>query len=246
MTAPAGHAGLPDADAIKRLVEEVLRRLQGQAAVSPVGPAPAAGAGVSIAGGVVTEAVIAGLPAGTRHITVTARAAITPSARDAAAAAGIVIVRGGNAAGGGAATRPFVVAHATCPGDARSRAASIARAVPAAQQIPASGLADVVAAIAVHASRDAARAILLTGRPAAAVVLANRSTGLRAVTARDPRTLVAAAVECAANLLVVDPTTFTAGSLERTCAEFAKSPAGSVPAELAAPPAPCSCKSHDH
>jgi len=246
MTAPAGHAGAPDADAIKRLVEEVLRRIQGQAIGRPASPTPAAGAGVSVAGAVVTEAVIAGLPAGTRQVTVPARAAITPSARDAAAAAGITIVRGGTLAGGAAAVRPFVVAHAACLGDAGGRAASIARAVPAAQQIPATGLADVVAAIAVHASLDAARAILLTGRPATAVVLANRSTGLRAVSARDPRTLAAAAAECAANVLVVDPTAFTAGTLERVCSEFAKAPAGSAPAELTAAPSPCSCKSHDH
>jgi ribose 5-phosphate isomerase RpiB len=98
----------------------------------------------------------------------------------------------------------------------------------------------------VHVSRDAARAVLLTGRPAAAVVLANRSTGVRAVTARDPRTLAAAAAECAANLLVVDPGVFTGGSLERACGDFVRAALGGVPAELADAPTPCSCKSHGH
>lgn len=247
MTAPAGHAGLPDADAIRRLVEEVLGRLQGQAAGRPHEPAPvpaaaASGSGdVAVVGTVITEALVAALPAGTRRVTVPARAVITPSARDAAAAAGIAIVRG---TAGTAADRPFVVAHADRAGDAR--AASIARAVPAAQRLPASGLPDVVAAIAEQASRDAARAVLLTARPAAACVLANRAPALRAVTARDPRTLAAAAVECAANLLVVDPATFPTGSLERACVEFAKAPSGSVPEELAAAPAPCACRHHHH
>ena len=135
MTAPAGHAGLSDADAIKRLVEEVLRRIQGQAAARPAGLAPAAGAGVSSADAVITEKVITSLPAGTRQLVVTLRAVITPSARDAAAAAGITIVRGVGSAAGAAAQRPFVVAHAACSGNAAGRAASIARAVPAAQQI---------------------------------------------------------------------------------------------------------------
>lgn len=245
MTAPAGHAGLPDADAIKRLVEEVLRRIQGEAAARPASPSPAAGAGVSSGATVISAATIAGLPAGTRRLMVAARAVITPSARDAAGAAGIIIVRG-DAPAATATARPFVVAHAGCPGDAGGRTAAIARAVPGSQQLPATGLADVIAALALHASRDAARAVLLTGRPAAAVVLANRSAGLRAVTGRDPRMLAAAATECAANLIIVDPTAFTSGSLERSCAEFARLPAGTVPPELAVAPTPCSCTTHGH
>jgi hypothetical protein len=118
--------------------------------------------------------------------------------------------------------------------------------VPGAQQLPATGLADVVAAIATHTSRDGARGCLLSGRPAAAVVLANRSPGVRAVTARDAAGLLAAATECSANLVIVDPKAFSAVSLDRVCGEFARRDLGPAPAELAAAPTPCACKTHAH
>jgi hypothetical protein len=75
-----------------------------------------------------------------------------------------------------------------------------------------------------------------------AVVLANRSASLRAVTARDAASLAAAAADTAANLLVVDPGQFTSGSLERICADFHRTASGPLPAELAATPPGCGCK----
>ena len=102
----------------------------------------------------------------------------------------------------------------------------------------------MVTALALHASRDGVRGILLTGKPAVACVLANRSASLRAVTAREPATLAAAAVECAANLLVVDPANFPAAALIRMATELASRPATEIPAPLAARPAGCGCKGH--
>jgi len=161
--------------------------------------------GASLSGRVISLGMLEKLPAGVARVSVEAAAVITPSARDHARDKGIAIERVSAAAGQPAATRvPFLVAHAECSGDASARTAAIARAVPGAAQLPASGLADVVATLALHASRDAARGILLTTKPALATVLANRSASLRAVTARDPATLAAAAAECNANLLVVD------------------------------------------
>jgi hypothetical protein len=174
-----------------------------------------------------------------------ATAVITPSAADRARERGITIVRGSQPAPS-APTRPFVIAQAACRGDASARAAAIARAIPGAQHLPASGLADVVAALAGHASRDAARGILLTGKPAVAVVLANRIASLRAVTARDAAALAAAAADTAANLLVVDPATFSAGGLERLCGDFHRGPAAAIPPELAAAAPGCGCTTHPH
>lgn len=239
-----------DAAAIKLLVEEVVRRIRGDGtAASPPTPASAAAGPVgrvALADAVITLAQLERLPSGTREVTVTARAVVTPSARDRAREAGIAIVRNAaGTAGGPAPVRPFVIGQADGREHAAGRAASIARAVPHAQRLPATGLADVVAALAQHASRDAARCVLLTSRPAVALVLANRAPGLRAVTARDAGGLAAAAAEAAANLLVIDPAGFT-GGIERACADFAARPAGPVPAELAAAPAGCACKSHPH
>jgi hypothetical protein len=247
-----------DPEAVRAIVAEVLRRIgpmvksdmpatpptASQASTPSATPAPAVG-GVSLPGRVISLALLEKLPAGIGRVTVEATAVITPSAREYVRDKGLVIERLAAAGSGAAAMSvPFFVAHAECGGDAAARAAAIARAAPAAAQLPATGLADVVTALALHASRDGARGILLTGKPAVACVLANRSASLRAVTAREPATLAAAAVECAANLLVVDPANFPAAALIRMATELATSPTTEVPAPLASRPADCGCKGH--
>ncbi|MFM8635159.1 MAG: hypothetical protein ACKOEX_10170 [Planctomycetia bacterium] len=249
MTAPTP----PDADTIRRLVVEVIARLQaGVPAAPPASPAasppgqPTATAGIALADKVITLASLERLPAGTRRVAVTAAAVITPSAREFAADAGIELVRGGEATQPSATRRPFIVASVECGGDAAGHCAAIVRGIPGAQQLPATGLADVIGALATHASRDGARGVLLSSRPSAAVVLANRSASLRAVTARDVAGLLAASSECAANLLVVDPRVLSAVSLERVASDFARRDPSEAPAELAAPSSSCSCKGHAH
>lgn len=240
-----------DAAAIQALVAEVVRRIRAAqpaaapapahvpAAAPPPGPAAA-----RLADRVITLVSLDRIPAGAREVAIDAKAVVTPAAVDRARERGLVLTR--HATQAAVPQRPFVIAQAACRGDVATRTAAIARAVPGAAQLPASGLADVVAAFASHASRDAARGVLLTGTPAVAVVLANRSASLRAVTARDAATLVAAAADTAANLLIVDPAAFAGGTLERLCADFHRAPHGAVPAELAAAPPGCGCKTHTH
>lgn len=247
-------------DAVRRIVEEVLRRIAAEAtgpvrpaAAATSAPAPAAtaaaGSTVTLSERVVTLDMLVRLPAGTRRVTLSPRAVVTPSARDHARDIGLEIVAAaGSAAATSAASRPFAIAHADCGGDASRRCAAIARAVPAAQQLPPSGLADVVAALAAHAARDGGRGVLLTGRPAVAAILANRHPGVRAIVGRDAAGVARTAAECSANLLVVNPADFV-GGLERNAADFATRDRSAIPPELAAaaPAAtPCSCTSHPH
>jgi hypothetical protein len=243
-------SSVPHPETIRRIVAEVVRRVRGESAAGSLQPsgAPSASrripsADVTISGRVLSLAMLEKLPAGTHRITVEASAVITPSARDHAREQGIVIERA--VAGMPEEARgPFLVAHAECGSDAADRAGAIARGVPGGSQLPATGLADVVAAMALQVSRDAARGVLLTGRPAIAAVLANRQPSLRAVTARDPATLAAMAAECHANLLVVDPGLFPAAALLRLANELAKRPTGETPAVLAAASAGCGCQGH--
>lgn len=260
---PAASTSPLDRDTVHRLVAEVIRRIQAEAKpapaasptaqASPAAAAPASSYGApepkaaaaALADRVITLHSLERLPAGTRQVVVDARAVITPSARDYAKDAGIALVRGAPAGSpvSAAPPRPFLIAHAQCGTDPAAKAAAIARAVPGSQQLPSSGLADVITAIATHASRDAARGILLTSRPAVATILANRSASLRAVTGRDAASLSAVATDCQANLLIVDPKAFT-GSVERLCTDFAGRPAAPLPSELTSAPAGCGCKSH--
>lgn len=265
---------------IAAVVREVMRRiiradLPSERLLAPVSPAQpaAASAGsqpagsVTIAEKLVTGASLATVPAGTRVVSLRHDALITPSARDAARAAGITLVRNakgaGNVTGPAAQPRPLFVATADCPGDIAARTASLIHALPNAQRLPATGLSDVVASLGLHLTRDGGRAILLAGRPHVATALANRSAGVRAVTARDTQTLLAAAEECAANLLVVSPRDMSGASLERIAVTFATRAPVPLPADFApanpeaaacpcsggptAPAAPpCTCSNHHH
>jgi hypothetical protein len=234
-----------DAAAVQALVSEVLRRIRAAQPAAP-GTAPAVSRVHAIADRVITLAHLDRVAGGIREVAIDEKSVITPSARDRAKELGLTFVR--HSAGGSAASpaHPFVIAQAACRGDASSRAAAIARAIPQAQQLPASGLADVIASFAVQASKDAARGVLLTSRPAVAVILANRSASLRAVTARDAAGLAAAASDTVANLLIIDPAQFSGGSLERLCVDFHRTPSGPLPAELTTAPAGCGCKGHGH
>lgn len=255
--APGGPSGVgSDAEMVRRLVAEVVRRIRAAAPAPTAGPPraePRSGAPTPAVGGhplsatVVTLGTLEQLPAGTRRIIVAARAVITPSAREHAADAGIEIVRGA-ALSAAAAVRPFFVAQADCGGSPLPRAAALVRAVPGGQQLPTSGLGDLLTALATHADRDAAWGILLTGRPALGAAAANRHPALRAVTGRDVAALREAVIQCGANLLVADPAAFPAGSLERLCAEVAGRPPAGVPAELAGPPeaTACGCQGKHH
>ncbi len=264
-------------DQIAGIVREVLRRIRAdllppaaapivapvtQASAAPAAASPSIAAGTfQLAEKLVTAASLGVVPAGTRTILLRHDALVTPSGRDAARAAGCTLVRGAKGAtafsGTAAAVRPFFVAAAECPGDVAGRTAGLVRALPGVQQLPATGLADVVASLGLHLTRDGGRGILLAGRPHVATALANRSPGVRAVTARDTTALLAAAQECAANLLVVSPREFSASSLERIGVTLAGREPGPPPAELAPPaaggcpcsgpkPEACSCTTHQH
>jgi hypothetical protein len=217
---------------------------------SRYGAPESAAAGYVVTDTVVTLAVIEQVPAGAHRVIVPARAVITPSAREHAADSGLEIVRAGPHAAAAAVSRPFLIAHADCAAEVKVKTAAIARAVTGSQHLPASGLADVIAALALHVGRDGARGVLLSGRPALAVAAANRHRSLRAVTGHDVLRVKAAAGECAANLLVLDPAAFSSTALERLCSELAHGPDLAAPAELtdaaAAPPAPCACHGKHH
>lgn len=267
-TQPSAGIGPPDMELVRRLVTEVVQRLRAAGVADGSRPAsqpagggspPAAGrdgapataaSGHVLSEAVVTLAVIERVPPGTTRVIVPARAVVTPSAREHAADAGLQIVREPASIAAAPVSRPFLVAQAACAADPKVHAAAIARAVAGAQRLPASGLSDVIGALALHVGRDGARGVLLTGRPALAVAAANRHPGLRAVTGHDRVRVQAAVVECAANLLVLDPTSFSAPVIERLCSDLAHGPDATPPAELAygvtPSPLPCACQGKHH
>lgn len=206
---------------VARLVTEVINRIRQQNAPNQhTGPSPGMatqpnpGSTVRITDRVIGADTIARLPANTSQLKLPHRVVVTPSARDAARERGISLVPETEPATV-ASSRLLVIARVECRTDVSSLAATISRAVPASQQLPAAGLTSVLASLADHVGRNAARGLLLTDNAAVACVAANRHQAIRAVTANDVASLETASAACAANLIIVEPERFPSRILER-------------------------------
>ncbi len=242
---------------VARIAADVVRRLTAGAASHGTSP-PAAPAAASmqaaeppaaapmLAEKVVVLASVAKLPRDLREVTVRHDAVLTPSAREWLTDRRITFRRMAQAATSAAAeagSPAFLVAACDLPGRCVAQAAAVARAVPHGQQLPAAGIASLVDAFAEAASRSGSRGLLLSPRPAAAALIANRKRTIRAVVATGVRDALQLAQECRATLVVVDPSRLGPGGLQRLAVEFAKQLHQPLPADLAAASRPCSCSS---
>ena len=236
---------------IARVVQEVLRRLPAEIVFTSTKKPPTHSVSSSggdqspsLVGKLITLKSITELPAGTRQILVRYDAVITPSAREAAADSGITFVR--KSLVSTKTQAKLVIGRADCRRDVSTLTSAIAAAVSASQQLPASGLEDTLLAMALHVSRDGFRGILLSGRPALAVVVANRNNALRAITADTSSKIEKAIEQCGANVLVMNPDDFSSGALVRACIDFVGRETVEPPMELKITASPCACSTHSH
>lgn len=199
---------------IARLVTEVLRRIHAETDSSQTQSArltpPEAAATVSDR--VIAAETIIKLAPGTKVAYVERKAVITPSARDLARDRGIEFITAKTDTTQKSDPQLFI-AQAECATDVSAIAATIRRAVSTSQQLPSAGLATTLESLAEHASRDAARCILLTESTAVACVAANRFSAIRAVLGSDSTALTDSIARCAANLVILDPRKFSTASL---------------------------------
>ncbi len=243
------HHTTPDPDMIRQLVSEVVARIRSQdehaiseSTCSETANVSGPSTFVTIDDRVITLATITHLPKDSTAVHIQPKAVVTPSALESARDQGIRIVRSASSPSEETNALPFIIGQAECDGSWAQRYASIIQDIPHAQQLPASGLTDVITTMAMHASRNGARGVLLCGRPHAALVLLNRNPGVRAVMSHDPRSLEFAIHECAANIIIVNPKIFPRGSLRRACTDFASAQSLGIPDELTpvtSPPCPC-------
>jgi hypothetical protein len=201
---------------IAHLVTEVLRRIHAETesrqpqhsqSISPQ-------ATTTVSDRVIAAETIIKLAPGTKVAYVEHKAVITPSARDLARDRGIEIIPAKSDTAQKTEPRLFI-AQAECTTDVSAIAATIRRAVSTSQQLPSAGLATTLDSLAEHASRDAARCILLTESTAVACVAANRFLAIRAVLGSDPTALTDSIARCAANLVILDPRQFSPASLTK-------------------------------
>ncbi|HVX59290.1 MAG TPA: hypothetical protein VHC19_01765 [Pirellulales bacterium] len=209
---------------VERIVGEVLDRLQAKTS-SPLE--------LILASRVVTLAEIEGRLEGIKQLVVPAKAVITPAVRDLLRQKKIDI---GFALPGKAAAKvrlPLVVGVAETKHDAAGAMQAVAIAGVTIERLTRVGLAPVVGELCEAVSKGGKLGLLLTNETAAALCLANRRPGVRAVAATSIAATPRAVRSVGANLLTVDPAGRTMFEMQRIISQFVAGAPYACPAELA-------------
>jgi hypothetical protein len=220
---------------IDAIVQAVLERL-GRTADAPSGnvaAVPASNIGeLTISDNVVSAKSLEGKLTNIQKVVVSARAVITPSARDLLRDKNVSITRALKTS----STSPtqLILGTAGVKLDTSALLRALAARGSAAEQLPAVGLAQVTHELADAVAKGGKLAVLLTNNVTAAVCLANRHSGVRAATAtnRGEVNEVIRAVGC--NLLVIDATRRQGAESQRIVEVFASAPPRQCPADLKA------------
>jgi len=229
---------------VERIAGEVLARLT---AATPTTAIPttaktrsAGGPVVRLAGRVIAMSDLKQLPKGAREIQVSTTALITPAARDELRERGVRIVRGEQTSTTRATERSSTslvigtVEAATVEAAKVKSATAIDQAVSGLrrqkneiEQLPRLPLAEQIDALVDQVVRGGRRGVLVTSEVAAALCLANRHGGVRAVLGTTRQNVRRDVERLAANLLVVDPAARSTFEVMQLIGEFAKAEAGS-------------------
>lgn len=190
---------------LEQLVRSVVARLAatGQAEVAPMRQEPGT---LDIQERVVTVATLAGQVERARRVTVLQRAVVTPAARDFLSERKIELVRRSEATRTTEAPASHLLVGVAEVQVEPSRwlYASLGRRIEF-EQLPSTCLTSVVDALAEPVARWERCGLLFTASPEAAVCLANRKSGVRAILATNVDGVKRARQSMAANLLVVEP-----------------------------------------
>ena len=220
----ARSGGADGAANVERIVGEVLGRLQAKKSSSQE---------LAIASRVVTLAEVEGKLEGIKQVVVPAKAVITPAVRDLLRQRKIDI---GYALPGKAAAKvrlPLIVGTAETKCDAAGAMQAVAKAGVTIQRLARTELAPVVGELCEAASKGGKLGLLLTSETAAALCLANRRPGVRAVAATSVAATPRAVRSVGANLLAVDPAGRTMFEMQRIISQFVAGAPYACPAEYA-------------
>ncbi len=210
---PVAPAALPVAAAVEAK----------ESRASPTPPNPVASGQLVMTGRVVTLSALDGRWAGIHQLVVPPGAIVTPAVRDELRRRNVAL---------GFATSPIngaptetllltLVAHAGA-GDPAELVAALTGAAVVVRQENLDCLIAACERLAGLVADGKGLGLLLTRHTPAAMCLANRHQGVRAVLATDVMTTVAAVKAIGANLLVADPTTLGGGRLKRIVLDYCK------------------------
>ena len=225
----------PD-EQIDRIVGEVLARLGTSAPNRSSRPAPIPAAAALSSGElviddkVVSAATLQNRLSGVQRVMVSARAVITPSARDLLKENNVSLVRTLKAA----AASSVELLLATL--DSRFDSAGLIRTLQnrgvAVQQMATAEGVKSIETIAHEISQRGKLGVILTGSVATALCAANRHRGVRAAVASNRGELESAIREIGANVLVIDITRRSMLEVERMVSAFVATPQRECPAGL--------------
>lgn len=209
-------------DCIERIVRDVLARLGGSHALTGTGSKDGTDVTDHQDGGkrqpscrmltqrVITVDALEGKLEGVREVRVDHGAVVTPAAQDVLRRADVRLVREGRAnRGARQKAGSLIVGVADCADEpaAVTRLTEVHRG--GIDHIARTGLVDVVEGLTEQVVFGGSKGLLFTDNAAAAICLANRGKGVRAVTERSFKEVEAAVAAVGANLLVIRPAGLT-------------------------------------
>ncbi len=180
----------------------------------------------------ITKAEVAGRLEGVRRVVVSPQAIVTPSVRDELRRRDVVLARTSPSgiAAAGQLRLEFVVACKRF--DAAPLADALAAEGVAVQQQRMDCLIAATDHLAAEALRPNTLAALASRHWAAALCLANRHPGVRAVVGLDPARSAAATADVGANLLVIDTAAGTLFQWKQMLIDFCRSGVRPCPAAI--------------
>jgi hypothetical protein len=222
---------------VDQIVRDVLARIEANenrsSQPATAKPQPAPTAELRWPSRVVTAAELADKLHGINHLIVAAGAVITPSAADLLRERGVALTYENTKDKNKGHTASIVMAIAETTFNASAFAGGLQSRGIRIERLAQAGLTAAVDEASELVARDGRRAVLVTGRAAAAACRANRQAAVRAVAGSRSEDLSRAAEETEANMLIVEPGAMSLHGLVNLVATFASRPYGAGPAMLA-------------
>ncbi|MEE8451240.1 MAG: hypothetical protein V3R99_04965 [Thermoguttaceae bacterium] len=214
---------------IDRIVREVLARL-GHAPGANGTEAAAVGHDLVLSCSVVTLSALEGRLSGVQRVVVPPQAVVTPSVRDELYRRNVALAHEGSKLDEPSAVARLVLVTAGKRYDPAALVEALRSEAIDVEPHASDCLIESTDLLADKMLHSSSLGLLLTRHPAAALCLANRHSGVRAVSGTDAATIADATVSVGANLLVIDPTAVGALPLKRIVTDFCRGEEHTCPA----------------
>ncbi len=201
-----GATRTPERTEIERIVREVLAEMAGSFAGRQIIKSSSVGGELVLENKVVSVAELADRLSGVTRVAVPRGAIFTPAARDELRKRNIAIASRVSPVPGSATSHTLVVGMADTSYNPAALVQMLGSDRMKIERLPSVGLINIVEELCEHVTKGGTSGLLITEQSAAALCLANRQRGVRAVLGQSVSAVRHASAAVAANFLVIDPT----------------------------------------